>query len=643
MNNEDDLEEIENARAPFKTYEWKVSSLLVEPSQSSALTEIVNPANPKDIVGSVIDASAHDVETAIIKACAWSETPAKIRAQILNDAADLYEKNFGQLFSVLAREAGKTPADAIGELREAVDFLRYYAAQSELYSDREARGVFTCISPWNFPLAIFTGQVAAALAAGNGVLAKPAETTPITATLAVKFLHQAGVPLNALQLLHGRGAVVGAKLVAAPRISGVCFTGSTFTAQTINKAMSEHVSPTAPLIAETGGLNAMIVDTTALPEQAIKDIIASSFQSAGQRCSALRVLYLQEDIAPTFMEMLYGAMDELVVSDPWEFSTDVGPVIDKASQHKISTYIETAQKDNRILKQLDCPSDGTFIAPTVIQVQSILDLEEEIFGPVLHVATFKAQNLKNIIDDINASGFGLTFGLHTRIDERVQMITSRLKVGNMYVNRNQIGAIVGSQPFGGEGLSGTGPKAGGPNYVKRFTKEAKRSSLKPDTAHVLSPDDVQTALSTLPKAQNIKLGSTTLPGPTGESNVISYFPRGAILCLGPTLEAAEMQAEIATRQGCPVLIVAPGADGEDKLSGYLAREHLSQLNGFSGVACWSDEDDLIAIRQALASRLGPILPLLSQEGMADQCTLERHVCIDTTAAGGNAALLASTS
>ncbi|WP_461307952.1 bifunctional proline dehydrogenase/L-glutamate gamma-semialdehyde dehydrogenase PutA, partial [Albidovulum sp.] len=427
---------------------------------------VVNPANGQ-AVGRVIEASAADVDQALGAARPWGASAAE-RAATLNRAADLYEENFGPIFALLAREAGKTLPDAVAELREAVDFLRYYAARG-LELTRPPLGTFTCISPWNFPLAIFTGQIAAALAAGNAVLAKPAEQTPLIAAFAVRLLHKAGVPAAALQLLPGDGPTVGARLTADPRVDGVCFTGSTETALMIRRAMARHLAPGAPLIAETGGLNAMIVDSTALPEQAVRDIVASAFQSAGQRCSALRCLYVQEDIADSFNDMLYGAMEELAVGDPWHLATDVGPVIDEEAEQGIRAYVEKARKEGRLLRQLSRPGGGHYIAPCVIRVRGIGDMKREVFGPVLHVATFDADDLDRVIEDINATGYGLTFGLHTRIDGRVQELTDALHVGNIYVNRNQIGAVVGSQPFGGEGLSGTGPKAGGPHYLPRFT------------------------------------------------------------------------------------------------------------------------------------------------------------------------------
>ena len=529
--------------------------------------------------------------------------------------------------------------DAIAELREAVDFLRYYATQIEPLENRTERGLIACISPWNFPLAIFTGQVAAALAAGNGVLAKPADPTSIVSTIAVKLLHKAGVPKPVLQLLPGRGSVVGAAISEDPRIGGVCFTGSTSTAQTINKAMAENISPDAALIAETGGINAMVVDSTALPEQAVKDIIASSFQSAGQRCSALRILYLQQDCASEFMSMLPSAMDELVVEDPWLFSTDVGPVINADARDTINRHIDIARCEGRLIKQLEVPGKGNFVGPSALKVNGIEDIDEEIFGPVLHVATFKANELEHVIASINRKEYGLTFGLHTRIDGRVEQMTSQLKIGNLYINRNQIGAIAGSQPFGGEGLSGSGPKAGGPNYVRRFTRD-RYETHRIESGQIVPMGIVQKALNDWSEPLQSPLATWDLPGPTGESNRLSLFPRGKVLCLGPTLTTARKQADIAGENGCPALIVTPGATGKNAISGFLSRESLLHLNGFDAVALWSDPEDLRKARKFLSRRNGVLIPLITDSEMSDRCTLERHVCIDTTAAGGNATLLA---
>ncbi len=641
LHDADDLEDIEKARSPFKAHHWKVSPATAHAPDGTETETVRNPADPSDIVGEVTLASAADVSTALDNAAPWTVS-AQERKEVLFRVADLFEENFGEIFAALTREAGKTQMDAIGELREAVDFLRYYGARA-IELDQPERGIFTCISPWNFPLAIFTGQIAAALAAGNGVLAKPAESTAINASIGVRLMHEAGVPAEALQLLPGHGAVVGAALTSDSRISGVCFTGSTATAQRINRTMAENVSPTAPLIAETGGLNAMIVDSTALPEQAVRDIIASSFQSAGQRCSALRCLYVQEDVAETFLKMLYGAADEQRLGNPWDFATDVGPVIDERARKGIQDYIEAARAEGRVMKELSVPKQGTFVAPTVIRVNGIEDMDREVFGPVLHFATYKASELDKVVDTINASGYGLTFGMHSRIDDRIQQVTERLNVGNMYINRNQIGAIVGSQPFGGEGLSGTGPKAGGPAYVKRFTRPTIETADVADDGASVAASAAQDLLVKVPALERVDLETKVLPGPTGESNILSTFGRGVILCLGPTAEMAKRQATIAEASGCRAVCIAPGAEGGRSLNGRLSPRDLASLEGFHAVALWGPESELREARIALAGREGRLIPLLAENDLAERCVLERHICIDTTAAGGNASLLAEAS
>ncbi|MEJ6389722.1 bifunctional proline dehydrogenase/L-glutamate gamma-semialdehyde dehydrogenase PutA [Gymnodinialimonas ulvae] len=608
------LARIEAARAAFADTRWTAGS------GSGPTLDILNPADPTDVVGQVRLSTREDVALALDAAAPWT---APDRAAKLNRAADLFEANAPELFAILAREAGKTLLDAEAELREAVDFLRYYAARIPDLS-HPPLGCVTCISPWNFPLAIFTGQIAAALAAGNAVLAKPAESTPLIAARAVALLHDAGVPQTALQLVPGEGADVGAALTSAPQIDGVAFTGSTDTAQKINRAMAEHLAPCAPLIAETGGLNAMIVDSTALPEQAVKDVVQSAFQSAGQRCSALRCLYLQEDIATPFLTALYGAMDELSLGQPWDSATDIGPVIDAPAKARIEAHIAQARTEDRLLKQCDTPGQGTFVAPTAIRVAAITDLVEEIFGPVLHIATFKARDLDRVIDEINATGYGLTFGIHSRIDDRIADVTGRVTAGNLYVNRNQIGAIVGSQPFGGHGLSGTGPKAGGPHYVARFTAAPQGIGMPGSGA---APTEAARDLRVATPAER-SLSDTLLPGPTGETNRLTTHPRGRILCLGPGMEAARAQASAATRTGnAPVL--APD----------LPATELASLPPFDAVIYWGE--DARAYRLALAAHPGPILPLVTEADPTPRLILERHICIDTTAAGGNAALLAS--
>jgi RHH-type proline utilization regulon transcriptional repressor/proline dehydrogenase/delta 1-pyrroline-5-carboxylate dehydrogenase len=457
-----------------------------------------NPATGA-VVGQVIEADAATVADAVVAATKahgdWSLAGGAFRAERLERAADLLEEHDALFLGLAIDEAGKTLVDAVAEVREAVDFLRYYAAQARAdftypvalpgpTGERnelmlEGKGVFVCISPWNFPLAIFLGQVSAALAAGNSVLAKPAEQTPLIAHAAVELLLEAGIPGDVLHYLPGRGETVGAALTSNNDIIGVAFTGSTEVARMINRSLAGRDGPIATLIAETGGANAMIVDSTALPEQVARDAVASAFQSAGQRCSALRLLCVQEDVADTMIEMVAGAMAELNVGDPSILATDVGPIIDGEAQANIAAYVAEARAAGRVIAEAGrttLPADGHFVPPTLIRLDHVTDLKREIFGPVLHIATWKGGELDQLIDAINASGYGLTLGVHTRIDGVAAHIAARAQVGNVYVNRNQIGAIVGSQPFGGRGLSGTGPKAGGPHYLHRFAEEKSIST-----------------------------------------------------------------------------------------------------------------------------------------------------------------------
>ncbi len=419
---------------------------------------------------------------------AWAATPRESRAAVLEQAADALEARRARLIALLQREAGKTLEDAIAEVREAADFCRYYACElrralkpgpmpgptgesNEL--TYRGRGAFVCISPWNFPLAIFLGQISAALAAGNSVIAKPAEQTPLVAAEAVRLLHAAGVPPSALHLVPGNGRV-GALLVEDPRTAGVAFTGSTETAANINRALAAKSGPLVPLIAETGGINAMVVDATALPEQVTDDVLTSAFRSAGQRCSALRLLCVQEDVADAVLAMIEGAVFELEVGDPRELSTHIGPVIDAEAKTGLEQWIARMHGQGRVRfrwDRLPLPTAGTYVAPTIVELDRASDLREEVFGPVLHVVRWRADELDSLLEDIAASGYGLTLGIHSRIELTVARIIARLAVGNVYVNRNMIGAVVGTQPFGGSGLSGTGPKAGGPNYLPRFALE----------------------------------------------------------------------------------------------------------------------------------------------------------------------------
>ncbi|MEX0582764.1 MAG: bifunctional proline dehydrogenase/L-glutamate gamma-semialdehyde dehydrogenase PutA, partial [Sneathiella sp.] len=475
------LADFDKARSEFKTHQWRAVPRIDGKEVAGERHDVKNPSLFSDVVGECADATADDVGKAITVAVSsadgWRKTPANERAEILERIADLYETHRVELMALLSREAGKSLMDGIAEVREAADFCRYYALRAReeaANGDLVGRGLFICISPWNFPLAIFTGQVVAALVAGNSVIAKPAEQTPLIAAKAVELMLESGIPGDVLQFMPGEGAVVGAALVSDPRIQGVCFTGSTETAQRIARAMAENADPEAPLIAETGGLNAMIVDSSALPEQAVRDIVASAFQSAGQRCSALRVLYVQEDVANKVIKMLGGAMAELKIGNPWDISVDVGPVIDEEAKSMIEAHCETLDAEGKLIRKLLLPKGGNkgfFVSPAAYRIGDINELDREIFGPVLHIATFKAHEVNKVVEKINATGYGLTLGLHTRVDTRVQDVCDLAHVGNLYVNRNQIGAVVGVQPFGGEGLSGTGPKAGGPLYLRRFMKK----------------------------------------------------------------------------------------------------------------------------------------------------------------------------
>jgi RHH-type proline utilization regulon transcriptional repressor/proline dehydrogenase/delta 1-pyrroline-5-carboxylate dehydrogenase len=627
LNHWPTLEKIEQAREPFHNHIWQATPLIAKHKKYKGnTTKQYNPAIPSDHVADVQEITDKEIESALSSAKPWNIAPNK-RTNILNKAADLYEAHFGELFALLTREAGKTLPDAISEIREAVDFMRYYAVRA---SDKTAVGVFACIAPWNFPLAIFTGQVSAALATGNSVLAKPAEQTPVMAWRLIQLLHEAGVPKDVIQLIPGGGAV-GAKLTSDNRVDGIAFTGSTDTAQLIRHSMAKNLNPGAPFIAETGGLNAMIVDSTALPEQAVQAIVESAFQSAGQRCSALRCLYVQEDIAEHIKAMLFGAMDELALNDPWLLSTDSGPLIDQQAYNTIEEHVSKAEAEGRLLKHLKTPEQGTFFGPVVIQINGIEDLDKEIFGPVLHIATFKAEEINDVIDNINDTGYGLTFGLQTRIDDRVQNVCERIKAGNIYINRNQIGAIVGSQPFGGHGLSGTGPKAGGPHYLERFYTHEIEKIEGENTAAPTSIADLQEMINSAVKSD--KRESLNLPGPTGESNHLSWFSRPPTLCFGPGKDAVTKQAYIVNSLGgTAVECYTP-----------ILTEEITELEGFSGVIWWGDNEIAREIDQALANKKGGLIPLITGKPDTGHVVYEQHVCIDTTASGGNAELLSSTS
>jgi RHH-type transcriptional regulator, proline utilization regulon repressor / proline dehydrogenase / delta 1-pyrroline-5-carboxylate dehydrogenase len=486
---------LQHAFTKMKLDKWHASPILANKETANTKRKAISsPQQPDNVIGHVTEATIEDIEWALAKATdtfsTWSRTPVQERAACLERFAILLEENIAMVLAMTCLEAGKTWTDGVAEVREAIDFCRYYAVMAERLMAKpqqlhgytgelnelslHARGTVLCISPWNFPLAIFTGQVVAALVTGNCVVAKPAEQTPLIADFAVKLMLKAGIPAGAIQLLPGQGETIGAALVSDKRIKAVVFTGSTQTAAAINKTLATRGGEIIPLIAETGGQNAMIVDSSALLEQVVVDVMTSAFGSAGQRCSALRVLYVQDEVYPRLVELLKGAMAELRVGDPRWLSTDVGPVIDYDALTILRNHVATMQNSYEIIYQCKLnheSAEGYFMPPTAIAIDNINALEKEIFGPVLHVIRFKRKNLDDVIAQINNTHYGLTLGIHSRINQTVEYIRERVHVGNCYVNRNMIGAVVGLQPFGGEGLSGTGPKAGGPQYLTRLCHE----------------------------------------------------------------------------------------------------------------------------------------------------------------------------
>jgi RHH-type transcriptional regulator, proline utilization regulon repressor / proline dehydrogenase / delta 1-pyrroline-5-carboxylate dehydrogenase len=494
LNDPTALTELREELAAALRRPWRAAPIIGGIEQTGAAEPVFDPSDRQRPIGEVVGACALDINNALARAVrsapAWDRTPAGERAALLEAAADFYESRMAELTALIIREGGRTIPDALSEVREAVDYLRYYAVRARAdfagptplpgpagernQIELRGRGVFACISPWNFPLAIFTGQIAAALAAGNAVVAKPAEQTPLIAAAAVRLLLEAGIPGEVLHLLPGTGEAVGAPLVADPRVAGIAFTGSTETARQINLELARRPGPIVPFIAETGGQNAMIVDSSALAEQVVADVLASAFDSAGQRCSAARLLYVQADIADRLLAMLAGAMAELVIGDPALIATDVGPVIDAAAKLVLEHHAAQMERECRLIYRCTLPpgiEHGTYFAPQAFEIDSAARLTGEVFGPILHFVRWHADRLEAVLDEIAATGYGLTLGIHSRIDETVRHILARLKVGNNYVNRSMIGAVVGVQPFGGEALSGTGPKAGGPRYLHRFATE----------------------------------------------------------------------------------------------------------------------------------------------------------------------------
>ncbi len=650
-----------------------------------------SPADQDRVVGETRDATPDEIERALALAAkaapAWAASPVDERAACLERAADLMEERLPGLMTLCTREAGKTMADGVAEVREAVDFCRYYAARARADMARPLKlrgphagapielvggGVFACISPWNFPLAIFMGQVAACLVAGNAVVAKPAEQTPLIAAAGTRILHEAGVPGDVLHLLPGDGASVGAALVADPRIAGVCFTGSTEVARAINRQLAKRTDRIPVLVAETGGLNAMIVDSTALPEQVTRDVLTSAFQSAGQRCSALRVLCLQTDIADRMLQMLEGGMDELTIGDPSLLATDIGPVIDAEAKAMLDAHKKRMLGEARLLKALK-PGPGTgkgsFVAPAAFELERLDQLEREVFGPILHIVRYKADQLDALVDRINAAGYGLTLGIHTRIDATWQRIAARARVGNVYVNRNQIGALVGIQPFGGMGLSGTGPKAGGPHYLHRFVAMrgdaaepapgpaamtidfgavagAVHRALRAEVPDLDTRARIieQVATSTggpaadylrffAAEARDALEARLPLPGPTGERNELGLKPRGIVACIAEDADLLAAQTAAAFATGNRVLVVGPEA--RTVVSRFKAAGLVEGVLGAVPPGGDATLDDLVAspaidavaiaapvatttrLAAALAATDGPIRPLVAWSPTGD--------------------------
>ncbi|MBL0422354.1 trifunctional transcriptional regulator/proline dehydrogenase/L-glutamate gamma-semialdehyde dehydrogenase [Ramlibacter sp. AW1] len=637
-----------------------------------------NPARPTDIVGAVHEATLAEVDAALAAATdaapAWAALPPAERARRLEACADLLQASLPRWVALLVREAGKTTANAVAEVREAVDFLRYYAAQVRASFGNDSHrplGVVACISPWNFPLAIFMGQVSAALAAGNAVLAKPAEQTPLVAAEAVRALWAAGVPRGVVQLLPGRGESVGARLVADARVQGVLFTGSTEVARLLQAALvgrlDAHGRP-VPLVAETGGQNAMIVDSSALPEQVVADVLGSSFDSAGQRCSALRVLCVQQEAAPRLREMLLGAMAQLRLGSPDRLAVDVGPVIDDEARAAIEAHVERMRARGRAVHTA-CIDErggagGSFVVPTLIELDSVSELAHEVFGPVLHLVRYRREELDVLMGQVNATGYALTLGLHTRIDETVARVVDASHAGNVYVNRHMVGAVVGVQPFGGEGLSGTGPKAGGPLYLLRLTSQRPahamprladapappRPALNALAAWGDSKGDAALARACRRFAEWSHSGAVMpLPGPTGERNEYRLVPRRGVLCLASTDGARLLELAAVLAVGSRAVWPA----GEQPLLQRLPPQVRSSITLAAdwrapGVALdlvlyEGDTPGLVRLQQALAERPGPVVGIervIGADIALERLVIERAISINTAAAGGNATLMA---
>ncbi len=684
LANDAELSALNEVAASLKNTQFQAAAMgtAFTGTDTSNAVQIINPAQHQDVVGTVYEATQEQAEIALTQAVNaqgfWANLPKNERAACLNKAADLMEQRLLTLMVILSREAGKTYANAIAEVREAVDFLRYYAGQMlDLAENTQIQplGTVLCISPWNFPLAIFTGQISAALVAGNTVIAKPAEQTPLIAAQAVQILWEAGIPQDVLQLLPGQGESIGAQLSADSRIQGIMFTGSTEVAHILQKTVAERLNQfgeSVTLIAETGGQNAMIVDSSALTEQVVLDVVNSAYDSAGQRCSALRVLCVQEDNLDAVRTMLKGAMQQLRVGNPILLKTDIGPVIDLEAQQNIQTHIQQMRSKGHKVHQLMFDQDeteltqGTFIPPTLIELPNLNDLEREVFGPVLHLISYKYGELEQLLEQINSKGYGLTMGLHTRIDETIQTVIARAEVGNLYINRNIVGAVVGVQPFGGEGLSGTGPKAGGPLYIYRLMQQlsekklAQPYAMRSDQApieHKPVQEFKAWASKTFPtislKAPSqIATGqSFSLQGPTGEENQYMILPRESVLSLAHTEQDQIQQILAILSVGSRPAVLAENTFVLKYLQtmpkAVAARFKVIQdieSGEFDAVLHHGDAAELIDLQKRIAARKGPIVGIThlnsgNHDIPVERLVLERAISINTAAAGGNASLM----
>nr|WP_244773047.1 bifunctional proline dehydrogenase/L-glutamate gamma-semialdehyde dehydrogenase PutA [Alysiella crassa]UOP06417.1 bifunctional proline dehydrogenase/L-glutamate gamma-semialdehyde dehydrogenase PutA [Alysiella crassa] len=670
LSNEHSLQSLEQAMN-FATRQPFQAACVVngETRTINAAQPVRNPANHDDVVGTVsfgnADLAREAIGVAVAAQAKWSNTPAQTRAGCLNRFADLLETNYATLMMLAVREAGKTLNNAIAEIREAVDFARYYAAESvnTLPENSQGAGVMVAISPWNFPLAIFVGEITAALAAGNAVVAKPAEQTSLIAHFAVKLLHEAGVPKDVLQLVLGAGDV-GAALTQDTRIGGVIFTGSTEVARLINQTLAQR-SDNPVLIAETGGQNAMIVDSTALPEQVVADVLNSAFDSAGQRCSALRVLCLQEEIADKFIDMIQGAMNELCVGDTRALTADVGAVIDAEAQQNLLNHINKMKTRAKAFHEIRLPENAdnaTFVAPIMFELNDLNDLEREVFEPVLHIVRYRAENLDNLIQQINSKGYALTHGIHSRIDSTVNHIRNQIEAGNVYVNRNIVGAVVGVQPFGGHGLSGTGPKAGGVFYIQRLSQlprwtlpkltrlgaadESALAKVQAALHHLaVSPEEKLALAGKLGQARvyTLRGAEQLLPSCTGERNTATWHtPKHVYLHGGNLVNAFAALIELAAA-GVETVVAAdsPLAAYATDLSGLL-RVSPQPLNEKSVQTLVALDNLPVDIKQTLAARDGAIVRVIDATIELDMAKvyLEQSCSVNTTAAGGNASLMA---